>query len=116
MKTLNDAFGEEIRVGDYIGYVSGGKYPTILKGEVVEIRKQLKVRVTNRVSGLVQDDYFWVNARRSVKTRDSWTTEVEDPAVADRDNVNITINVTGDDAPDIFEELRQLRLRRGFDV
>lgn len=113
MKTLNDAFGEEIRVGDYVGYVSGGKSPAILKGEVVEIRKQLKIRVTNRVRGAA-DEYVWVNAYRSVKTRDSWTVETEEnPTLND---MNITINVTGDDTRDVFEELRKLHMRRGFDV
>lgn len=111
---VTDAFGEELRVGDYVGYISGGKWPTILKGEVVEIRKQLKVRVTQKVEGTVFDDYFWVNGRRCVKTLDSWTVEVEEnPSVAD---VNVVVNVTGAETRDLLDEInkiaRQERARR----
>lgn len=105
---VTDAFGEELRVGDYVGYISGGKWPTILKGEIVEIRKQLKVRVTQKVEGWGNDDYFWVNSHRCVKTLDSWTVEVEEnPSVVDRDGMNITINVTGGDSQDILSALRE---------
>lgn len=104
-----DAFGEELRVGHFVGYISGGRFPTILKGEVVEIRKQVKVRVTKKIEGCA-DEFFWVNAHRCVRTKDNWTPEKD--SCPTTTGVNVTVHVTGGDLDDVdlLEALRKASL------
>jgi len=96
-----DAFGEEIQVGDWVSYFSGGKFPTILKGQVVEIRKQVKVRATQIIEGRYNfrsdDQTHWCVPHRLTKTVETFEVDVTDP-------VNVTINVT--DNPDFAREIR----------
>lgn len=84
--SVTDAFGESIEVGDWVGYLSGGKFPTLLKGQVVEVRKQVKVRVTQKVRGLVLDGTHWCVPHRLVKTLETFEVDVTDP-------VDVTIHI-----------------------
>lgn len=77
--SVTDAFGESIEVGDWVGYLSGGKWPTMLKGQVVEVRKQVKVRVTQKVSGFVRDETHWCVPHRLVKTLETFEVDVTEP-------------------------------------
>lgn len=94
--SVTDAFGESIEVGDWVGYLSGGKFPTLLKGQVTEVRKQVKVRVTKKVRGFFSDEHHWCVPHRLVKTLETFEADVTDP-------VNVTINVS--DNPDFAKEI-----------
>lgn len=77
--SVTDAFGESIEVGDWVGYLSGGKFPTLIKGQVVEVRKQVKVRVTQKVSGFISDEHHWCVPHRLVKTLETFEVDVTEP-------------------------------------
>ena len=71
---MTDAFGEELRVGDYVGYITGGRYQDTVKGRVVQFKKLTQIEVTQTVGHCFSKpgDKIWIHAHRATRTLESF--------------------------------------------
>lgn len=65
---MRDAHGAPLDIGDYVGYITGGRNPEQFKGVILEIRKKIKVEVTHPGSGAKLGETRWVHGWRATRT------------------------------------------------
>lgn len=71
---MQDAFGQELRVGDYVGYVTGGRYQDSVKGRIVKFGKsrfQIEVTSHNSYTNL-NGKTLWCEPHRATRTLESF--------------------------------------------
>lgn len=72
---MTDAFGEELRVGDYVGYITGGRYQDTIKGRVVQTKKMIQIEVTKAIGfcSSKPGDRIWIHPHRATKTLEDFS-------------------------------------------
>lgn len=82
---MTDAFGEELKVGDYVGYITGGRYQDTFKGRVVKLGKtrfQIEVTKYHGTSPLKRvGETLWCEPHRATKTLEDFS----DPCNCDKE-------------------------------
>lgn len=75
---MTDAFGEPLRVGDYVGYVTGGRYQDSLKGRILKFGKtRIQVEITHYNGfGTKVGDTKWIEPHRATKTLETFKNPV----------------------------------------
>lgn len=74
--TMNDAFGETLSVGDYVGYVPSGDGSRSFKGRITKIQKMIQVEVTDVSYGgwksVEVGGTKWLHPHRTTRTLKSF--------------------------------------------
>lgn len=65
---MRDAHGAPLHVGDYVGYITGGRNPETFIGQILEIRSKIKVKLTNERRGTAPDGTRWIHSWRATRT------------------------------------------------
>lgn len=67
---MTDAFGQELRVGDFVGYITGGRHQDTVKGRVVQIKKLVQIEVVQTVGycSSKPGDKIWIHPHRTTRT------------------------------------------------
>lgn len=74
---MTDSFGEPLEVGDYVGYVSGGRYQSGFKGRILKFGKtrfQIEITHYNGTSTIpLVGETKWCEPHRATKTLEDFS-------------------------------------------
>lgn len=72
---MTDAFGEPLEVGDFVGYITGGRYQDTFKGRIVQIKKMIQVEVTVAGNGVFVKEGAtrWIHPHRATRTLEDFS-------------------------------------------
>lgn len=77
---MTDAFGEPLEVGDFVGYVSGGRYQDSFKGHILKFGKtRFQIEITHYRGGsgiYLVGETRWLEPHRATKTLETFKNPV----------------------------------------